>query len=241
MLPGSKKRSVESSCQLDCRMRNSHIVLPNQKNYGYAYEFAYELACEQLAKIEGIEQLCLKSGAQYQMADSQKVIILEYLNRTYQITFPDIKVSSQDNDEEVPIKDKVLILHYLTLAKGIPLTNKLIAFKELPEGSSYFPTFAKRTVKPILNHFGDEPNSLIDTAERLGGHEADYGDVAVTINAFSRVPITLVLWRGDEEFAPEGNILFDSTISDYLATEDITILCETIVWRLIKYLKGGVG
>jgi len=240
MLPGCKKRSVENSCQLDGRMENSHIVLPNQKNYGYAYEFAYRLACEQLAKVEDIEQLCLKSGAQYQVADSQKVIILEYLNRTYQITFPDIKVSLQNSDEEVPIKDKVLILHYLTLAKDTPLTGNLITFKELPEGSSYFPTFAKRTVKPLLNHFGDKPDLLLDITGRLGAHKADYGDVAVAINAFSRVPITLVLWRGDEEFAPEGNILFDSTISDYLATEDITILCETIVWRLIKCLKGGV-
>ncbi|GAI27680.1 unnamed protein product, partial [marine sediment metagenome] len=74
-------------------------------------------------------------------------------------------------------------------------------------------------------------------AEKLGSHKADYGDVAVTINAFNYVPITLVLWRGDEEFNPEGNILFDSTISDYLPTEDINILCETISWKLVKYLK----
>jgi hypothetical protein len=56
----------------------------------------------------------------------------------------------------------------------------------------------------------------------------------VNINAFDRVPTTLVLWRGDEELAPNGNILFDSNISDYLSTEDITVLCETIVWKLVK-------
>jgi len=117
----------------------------------------------------------------------------------------------------------------------------LITFKELPEGSNYFRTFWQRAIKPIVDHFGSEPQLLVGIAQKLGGSKIDYGDVAVTVNAFRRVPVTLVLWRGDEEFAPEGNILFDSTISDYLATEDITILCETIVWRLVKYLKEGVG
>jgi hypothetical protein len=56
----------------------------------------------------------------------------------------------------------------------------------------------------------------------------------VTINAFDRVPLTLVLWRGDEEVAPNGNILFDANISDYLSTEDVTVLSETIVWKLVK-------
>jgi len=75
---------------------------------------------------------------------------------------------------------------------------------------------------------------LIDIAKLLGGQKAEYGDTAVTINAFRRVPITLVIWQGDEEFRPEASILFDSTITDYLTTEDIHVLCETIAWRLVK-------
>jgi len=211
--------------------------LPNQQNYEYGYELAYKLAGEQLARFDNIEQQCLKSGARYQVIDSQKIIILEYLNQSYQIVFPDIDISLINSKEEVPIRDRILILHYFTQAKGTPITNKVIAFRELPEGANYFPTFSKRAIKPLLDHFGRQPERLIDAAEKLGSHKADYGDVAVTINAFNYVPITLVLWRGDEEFNPEGNILFDSTISDYLPTEDINMLCETISWKLIKYLK----
>jgi len=219
-------------------MESRHLSLPNQQNYQYGYELAYKLACEQLTKIGDIDQLCLRSGARYQIIDSQKVIILKYLNRSYQITFPDIDISLIDSKQEVPIRDKILILHYLTSAKGVPISNKLIAYKELPEGASYFPTFAKRAIKPLLDHFGKEPHLLLDVAQKLGGNKAEYGDVAVTINAFSYVPITFVLWQGDEEFAPEGSILFDSTISDYLSTEDINVLCETIAWRLVKFSKG---
>ena len=208
--------------------------MAKQHNYEYGYELAYKLACEQLTGLDDIEQQCLRSDAQYRVIDSQKVIIIEYLNQSYQITLPDIEISLAEGKKEVPLRDKILILHYFTLAKGTLTTNKIIAYKELPEGASYFPTFSKRAIKPLLDHFGNEPRRLVDVAAKLGGHKADYGDVAVTINAFSRVPITFVLWRGDEEFPPEGSILFDSTISDYLSTEDINVLCETIAWRLIK-------
>ena len=213
------------------------MSLPNQKNYEYGYELAYKLAREELAKISDIEQQCHKSGAQYQVIDSQKVILIKYLNQSYRITFPDVEISLMDSEEEVPLRDKILILHYLTSAKGTSLTNKLITYKELPEGIIYFPTFSKRTIEPLLAHFGNEPRLLVDSTKKLGGHKAEYGDSAVTINAFSRVPITIILWRGDSEFAPRGSVVFDSTISDYLSTEDITVLCEIITWRLINCLR----
>jgi len=219
-------------------MKISPLPLPNQKNYEYGYKLAYKLACEQLGKVD-IEKQCHKSGAKHLVIDSQKLVIVEYLNQSYQFTLPDIEVSLVDSEAEVPIKDKILILHYLILAKGIPIANKFIAFKELPEGANYFPTFSKRSIEPLIDHFGREPHRLIDAAGKLGGRKVDYGDAAVTISAFSRVPVTLVLWQGDEEFPPRGNILFDATISDYLSTYDIIVLCETITWKLVKFLREG--
>ena len=220
-------------------MENNRSTLPLQKRYEYAYRLAYKIACEQLAKINDIEQQCRKSSAQYRVIDSQTEIIIRYLNQSYLIRLPNIEISLVDSVTEIPIRDKLLILHYFTSAKGTPSANKLITFRELPEGKIYFPTFYKRTSKPLLDYFGKEPHLLIAAAERLDGHKVDYGDVAVTINAFSQVPITIILWRGDDEFAPQGSIAFDATISDYLPTEDIAVLCETVAWRLINYLRGA--
>jgi hypothetical protein len=150
---------------------------------------------------------------------------------------PEVDVFQIGSQEPVPLNDKLLILHYLTRAGGSPITGTLITYKEIPDGANYLPTFYKRAIKPLIDNFTKEPHCLLDAAERFGGHKADYGDIAVTINAFSRVPLTLVLWCGDDELAPEGNILFDSNISDYLSTEDITVLCETIAWRLVNILR----
>ena len=43
-----------------------------------------------------------------------------------------------------------------------------------------------------------------------------------------------VVWRGDAEFPAEGKVLFDSSVSRYLPVEDIVVLAETVVWKLIK-------
>jgi hypothetical protein len=220
-------------------MENRALSSPEVKDYEYGYGLAYKLAGEQLARLDNIEQQCRQSGAVCEVIDGKTVITLAYLNQQYQVTLPDIEIVLKDSQEGVPLRDKILILHYLVQARGTPPSGRMIAYKELPEGAVYFPTFFKRAIKPLTDYFGSEPQHLTDYAAVLGGHRVPYGDVAVTINAFSRVPITFVLWRGDEEFAPEGNILFDSNIADYLTTEDINVLCETIAWRLVKALKAG--
>lgn len=218
-------------------MTRERLTLPEQNVREYAHELAYKLGCEQLAGITDIEEQCRKSGAKYIRAE--KSVVIDYLNETYRISVADGKVALTGAEGEVPMRDKLLILHYFTRAKGTPLTGNLITYKDLHEGLNYYPTFYKRGIDPIVNNFTDNPQKLLEVAGWLGGHKADYGDAAVTIAAFPRVPLTFVLWQGDVEFAPDGNIMFDSTIPDYLPTEDITVLCEIIAWRLVRLLKTG--
>ena len=210
-------------------MKNRHSLSHGSRDHGYG--LPYKLARDQLAKISDIQEQCRKSGAQYVEPNE---IAINYLNQPYYITLTDVEISLKDSKVEVPLKDKILILHYFTEAKGTPATGKLITYKQLQGGVSYFPAFSQRAIAPFVNHFGKNPELLIKAAAKLGDCGADYEDVSVNVNAFAHVPITLVLWRGDEELAPNGNILFDANISDYLSTEDITVLSENIIWKLVK-------
>jgi len=210
-------------------MKNQRYSSDGSREQGF--ELSYKLACEQLSKIGDIEEQCHKSGAQ---CVGPNKIIIDYLNQPYHVTLPDAEILLENSKTEVPLKDKILILHYFTLAKGTPPTGILINYKQLPGGVSYFPAFSQRAISPFVKHFGQKPELLIDISAKLGGYEAEQGDISATINVFNHVPITFALWRGDEEFSPNGGILFDANISDYLYTEDVTVLCETIVWKLVK-------
>ena len=214
-------------------MKTRHHSSQGSREQGF--ELSYRLAWEQLSRIGDIEEQCHRSGAQYVGLNE---IIIDYLNEPYHITIPDAEISLTDSKTEIPLKDRILILHYFTLAKGTPPTGISINYKQLPGGASYFPAFSQRAINPFVKHFGEKPELLIELSANLGGYEADHGDVSVTINAFNHVPVTFALWRGDEEFSPSGAILFDANISDYLSTEDITVLCETIVWKLVRSIPS---
>lgn len=214
----------------------SSIPFPENKDL-FGYELAFKLVCERLSGITDIAEQCRKSGAECQTSDSRKTITLEYLNRCFQITLPDIVIKAMDGKEELKLREQILLLHYFTQAKGTKLTSQIITYKELPGATNYIATFTARAIKPLVDNFGKKPERLLDMATTVGGKKADYGDVSVTITAFSRVPITLVLWRGDDEFPPSGNILFDNSITDYLTLDDINVLCETMAWKLVKQDK----
>jgi len=214
-------------------MENRNISSASSCEQGF--ELSYRLAFEQFSKISDIEEQCHKSGARY--AGPNKIII-DYLNQPYHITIPDAEISLENSKTEVSLKDRILILHYFTSAKGTPPTGIFINFKQLPGGLSYFPAFSQRTINPFVKHFGQKPELLIDISARFRGYKTEHGDVSVTISAFDHVPITFALWRGDEEFSPSGAVLFDANISDYLPTEDVTVLCETIVWKLVKSIPS---
>ena len=218
-------------------MIKKHATLPAQPVREYAHALAYKIACEQLAHITDVKERCHKSGSKYVPAD--KSVIIEYLNRSYRISVPQGEVTLVDDTESVPVRDKILILHYFLRATGTPLLGNIITYKELHEGINYYPTFFKRAIEPVITNFKDEPQKLPETAATLGGVKSSYGDTAVKINALPYVPLTIVLWRGDKEFPADGNIMFDSTITEYLPTEDITILCEIIAWKLVRLLKTG--
>jgi len=219
-------------------MDDKSLNLPENRNYEYSLNQSYQLAVDRLVNMEDFEVLCLKSGSLCQWVESRKNIILSFLNRMYRVTTPEVTISIIDSDEEVPLREKVLILHYILNARGTLLSNTPITFKELPEGPVYFRTFNQRTIKHLVSSFSSDPQNLFAASKSFGGRKAAYGDAAVTIEAFLRVPITLVVFKGDDEFPAEGNILYDSTIPDYLPTEDIIVLTETLIWRLVRSIKA---
>jgi hypothetical protein len=74
-----------------------------------------------------------------------------------------------------------------------------------------------------------------------GGRPPAAGGRGGPFLAFPLVPVTHVLWRGDEEFDPEAGILFDVTIPGHLPTEDIAALAGASVYRLMaaaRQMKG---
>jgi hypothetical protein len=59
------------------------------------------------------------------------------------------------------------------------------------------------------------------------------GDASVTLCPLPKLPVTYIIWAGDDELPPAGMILFDSTASGWLPAEDLTVLASLGAYKLI--------
>ncbi len=168
-----------------------------------------------------------RTGSEYVQTDG--CFKLRYFNCQVCISHPD---ATFINSKEIPIVEKILILHYLITASGRALANQFISFKELPGGEIYKMPFTNRSIRPFLQFFGNRPQVFRKAAEKLGGRPIDAGDISYTLMAFPKVPVTVVLWKGDEEFPASANILFDKSAPGYLPTEDYAFLAGLTVAKL---------
>jgi len=206
------------------------------------YKQALNLASEQL-KDKDPEVLANLSGAVTgRDKESRKTLVLNALNQKVSITWPDLTFVSEKPEEEIPIQQQILYLHYLCGAwssKGAKATGEWISFQEIPDGRFYMDAFQRRAKNPMVMTFGEKPDLLLKVATELyGAVPFNQGDVSVVVTALPLVPIALILWKGDEEFPPEGNILFDRSIIGVLSAEDVAWLSGMVVYPIIGRAKA---
>ncbi len=156
----------------------------------------------------------------------EKIVTVKFLADEYTIDFQEKKVLSSSCN--APAKDftVILILHYLARKlEGIPaLTGEWITFKELSEIEGYYPAFRSRAIAPLIRKYGNNPEGILDVLERLPAKKVEQGDIGIVVEAFLGVPVLITLWRGDEEFGLEVNMLFDRSITRIFCTEDVVVL-----------------
>ena len=196
------------------------------------YKAARALAVAELQKVNP-QRLAGLSRCEYFYEDTREGLIVPFFGQERMVAWPEVSVTPGDGQGELPLTEQILILHYLLNTTGEPLSGRDIDFRQVPEGGFYWSAFVSRAKKPLLETFGHDLDLYLEVAGALGGTPRDLGDASTTFLAFPLVPVTHVLWRGDEEFPPEANILFDETIPQHLSTEDIAALAGSSVYRLM--------
>ena len=167
---------------------------------------------------------------------------LDFLKREINISWPELAFSQKDSDKELPIQEQILLLHYLGGAwssKGAPIKGEWISFQEVPDGRFYLDAFHRRAKDPLVQTFGEKPELLERFAkESFQAVSSDQGDVSVIVQALPLVSVTLIVWAGDDEFPPEGNILFDRNVIEIISAEDIAWLSGMVVYPLMGMARG---
>ena len=205
-------------------------------NLKQAHALAYSKACQDFQKWDYVD-MAISSGSSFDTLSN--TIFVHYVSENYKIAFPSGEVTYADRNEVVPITVKIVLLHYLVRAGGQPIRNSWISFKDISAGGMlYFEPFTNRVTNYLLGIFANKPQNLVKAGMVLGGTAVERcGDYGVCIDVLPRLPITYALWAGDEEFPPRATVLFDTTASFYLPTEDLVVAAAFCVGQLAKAAK----
>ena len=193
------------------------------------FQQARDLAAEELAKQE-ISEISRRSGFE---SDGENHLRAPFLDRCYRISYPEFTFSdTSDASAEVPLQEQVLLLHYL-LGCQPRLTGEWVAYREIPGAGFYYGAFVKRAIDPLKKVFGQNVDGLRRAAAKLNATPLETGQAAFQLNVLPYAPIQIILWEGDEEFPAEANVLFDSTVGNYLSPEDAAWLGSLPVYRMM--------
>ncbi len=189
-----------------------------------SYDTALEQARAQLRRAD-LQEVRRRSGAQ---GNGQR-LVLPYLGARCEVLLPEARFQP-----ELPLVEKILVLHYLLGAGQAPTRGELVAFKNLPGAAFYEGPYRKRGPERIAARFAADVRRLPEAARPLGGSPAELGDVSVRIPVLPKIEAVVVLYAADEELPAEASILFSDTIVNFLPLEDVAVLSGVIASRLGK-------
>ena len=144
------------------------------------------------------------------------------------LTYPDYRVIPQVGGWHY-----LLILHYLHLADGTPLTEKEISFSQLNSGMVRGGGIDRKCETAIRYMKNLDEDRLAEICEGMGGEKIHANaDVAYRIPFLPRVPVILKVWLPDEEFPASGRLLLDSSADHYFTIEDAVTMAEILIERI---------
>lgn len=179
--------------------------------------------------------MATRTGGRWEeSAPGRGLLYLLFWDGECAIRFPEIEIEVISGAKKLKPTEQIIILHYLIQAPGIPFKGNWITFRQIPSGLFYYEPFVKRCIKPFTGFFGRHPEILQALAKGLSVQSSpQLGDISVVLRPLPSIPIAFILWLGDNEFPPEGNVLLDETVSSFLSTEDIVVLTSILTYDLL--------
>lgn len=117
---------------------------------------------------------------------------------------------------------RLSVLWYMSNAKDIPPTGRLIRPVDVKGGHRFTKGTHVLPISVVAEKFGRDREGFIRKAEGYGAEVlSGYGDAYIRFYPLPRVPVTMILWREDEEFPPRVDLYLDSTCEFQLALSDI--------------------
>ena len=160
--------------------------------------------------------------------EEKKVFTVVFMGSTYEISFPDYKISHKEDEKGVyPLEEamnaKIFMVRYLSEKAKTLSSGKFLTYREVPWGEVYFRQFQGRCLMRLAFSYGDKLEAFKKVMTAMGAKPLEQGDCAFELEFMEGFFIRLILWEGDDEFPPSSQILFSDNFAVTFAAEDLAV------------------
>jgi Domain of unknown function (DUF3786) len=128
----------------------------------------------------------------------------------------------------------LFLLHHLTCAKNIPLSNILVSPHQLTGGTFFFRGSHELPLPKIAEKFENNLEKFLERGKTLGGEKVDYGDAAVKLQLLPRIPLIFVLWKKDEEFESRVNLILDKSVEEQMNLDGVLLALLYAIGKMLE-------
>ena len=164
---------------------------------------------------------------------------VDMLGESYRISWPEGVISSE-NESALAIwsnEAKIMLYRYLVHGQAVPSSGQYKTFRELPWGEVYIRTFTGRCINRLAFKFSRDLESYRKAAVLLGGQPLSHSDAGFEYVFIGGYRIQVFIWKGDEEFPPNAQILYTDNFSVGLSAEDCVVAAEMLINALSEKVK----
>jgi len=195
---------------------------------------------QQLAEMDR-DETARRAGCAYLRESDSFVIRL--LDEQYRVNMAARSVyKPAEAGEPVPagFLEELCILTHLASAQDIPLANELVHAEKLDRGGFFFRGSHQLPIEKLAATLGGAPQLLLAVGEILGARTCPFGDASIEVLVLPRIPVTLIIWAGDEEFPARASILFDKSAARQMPLDALYALAKLTIGRTIKLVEKKI-
>lgn len=190
------------------------IVLREKNHIPSGEEYAWEA----LTKLK-CNDVCHRARVNYD--NTSGYYTLKSFGQYIYISLKDKKIfnpspESYLRNHELRQLSIISILWYLMNAKAIPLLGTLVKPCDLTGGQIYQAGSHVLPLYKIAEKYNNNMQEFLTKGATYGAKALHFGDASLQFYPFPRIPVTLLLWKGDREFSARADILFDATCDLHL-------------------------
>lgn len=182
-------------------------------------------------RLENKSPVDIAKNTGVEFCEETSTFKIKSLDKIIELTYP-----SYEPKEKLEDWHALILLHYLDIGDGRPVSFKAVHFGELKDGLIRGVRFDK-TVEMELSRFlaNKKPEEVIKVCKSLGGEVVNSKfDLCVVFYLFPHYPVTLNVWFADEEFEAVGKMLVDRSSDNYLTIEDSVLVGELMLRRILQ-------